>query len=398
MLIALAKTLPAAAVGQFSLGLAISAPIFMLTNLQLRSLQATSASDLFDFRDYLSFRLVTTTIGFLVIAGVALTVDYKGPTKVVIVAVGAAKAIEAIVDAIYGHLQKAEKMDSIALSMLARGCLSLTCLVGTVILTGNLFLGILALVVSSITILLAIDIPNVRRLRVGHDGGRVKRDELDNRFTPRWTPATLAGIARLGLPLGVASLLLTLAATAPRYFLEHWQGEQALGYFSALAYPTVAFSIIVSAFGQAATPRMANAYSRDRREFVRIVITLAAVPFLMILVALLICAGLGPRLLALMYREEYAKYFNVFLVLLVSGLAWALASVLGYAATASRRLRKQAPVSAVICVAGVAISWLTIPNHGLAGAGIAMLLTGTVAILLYSLTFAWKQDESMSSR
>src|SRR5262249_180205 len=52
MLSVLAKAGSAAVVGQFSLGLAISAPVFMFTNFNLRSVQATDARSEFEFGDY----------------------------------------------------------------------------------------------------------------------------------------------------------------------------------------------------------------------------------------------------------------------------------------------------------------------------------------------------------
>src|SRR4051794_13503685 len=54
----LAKAGGAATVGQFALALAVSAPIFMFTNLQLRAVQATDARSEYRFSDYVGLRIV----------------------------------------------------------------------------------------------------------------------------------------------------------------------------------------------------------------------------------------------------------------------------------------------------------------------------------------------------
>src|ERR1043166_3883519 len=60
LLVVLAKLGNAEMVGQFALGLAITAPALMFSNLQLRSVLATDASGEYSFGDYLGLRLVMT--------------------------------------------------------------------------------------------------------------------------------------------------------------------------------------------------------------------------------------------------------------------------------------------------------------------------------------------------
>src|SRR5271166_684261 len=67
MLSVLAKLGSPSMVGQYALGLAITAPVFMLTNLQLRGVQATDARHEFEFADYFTLRLTATLLGTLVI-------------------------------------------------------------------------------------------------------------------------------------------------------------------------------------------------------------------------------------------------------------------------------------------------------------------------------------------
>src|SRR6476660_1314270 len=123
ILVCIAKLGSASEVGKFALGLAMTTPMITLANLHLRVLEATDARNEYPFSVYLSLRLITTTLALGAIAVVALVSGYRGATLALILAVGLAKAFEAISDVVFGLLQEAENLRRIALSMLAKGVL-----------------------------------------------------------------------------------------------------------------------------------------------------------------------------------------------------------------------------------------------------------------------------------
>ena len=160
MLIILAKVGNPSMVGEFSLGLAITAPVIMLTNLQLRGVQATDAKREYQFCDYLALRLSTTMLAFIIIIFIIAMSKYKLSTAMVVAAVGLAKCFESISDVFYGLLQQHERMDRIAISMMIKGPLSLASLGVAVYLTGSVFWGALALGAAWAIVLLSYDIHN----------------------------------------------------------------------------------------------------------------------------------------------------------------------------------------------------------------------------------------------
>ena len=161
MLMVLAKLGSPEMVGQFALGLAVTTPIIMFANLQLRGVQATDARREYRFGHYLALRLLTTALAILVITGIVFGSGYRQKTALVILAVGASKAFESISDVVYGLLQHHERMDRIALSMMIKGLLSLSALGAAVYLTRSVFWGASALAVVWAILLIAYDLPTV---------------------------------------------------------------------------------------------------------------------------------------------------------------------------------------------------------------------------------------------
>ena len=80
ILIVLAKLGTPEIVGHFTLGLAVTAPIIMFTNLALRAVQSTDAHREYTFSDYLALRLLMTTMAVLLIAGIAVLHDGREQT------------------------------------------------------------------------------------------------------------------------------------------------------------------------------------------------------------------------------------------------------------------------------------------------------------------------------
>jgi O-antigen/teichoic acid export membrane protein len=160
MLVAIAKLGSPEMLGQFTLGLAITAPVLMFTNLHLRTVQVTDAKKQFMFGDYFALRIIGTTVGILVIIGIAATTGYRTETILTIGFITLAKAVETMSDVCYGLLQQNERMDLIARSSIVKGILSLILMSLGLYLSGSIIVGAAGLAVAWGLVLVCLDLPN----------------------------------------------------------------------------------------------------------------------------------------------------------------------------------------------------------------------------------------------
>ena len=381
MLVVLAKLGSPEMVGQFALGLAVTAPVIMFANLQLRAVQATDARAEYLFGDYLGLRLLTTALALLVIAGIVLVSGYRWETSLVILAVGTAKAFEAISDAFYGLLQQRERMDRIAKSIMIKGLLSLFVLGVGVYLTGSVFWGAVGLAVAWALILASYDIRSGALVLKSMpqpggpapDGGNPKAV-----LRPRWEMRTLARLAWLALPLGLVMMLISLNTNIPRYFIEGYLGEYELGIFAAMAYLERAGATVASALGQSASPRLAKYYAAGNGPAFRaLLLKLIGIGILLGGAGVLVALVAGREILTLLYRPEYARQ-DVFVRLMVAVGFTYVVWFLGHGMTAARYFRVQLPVNVFVTVVAVlACIWL-IPSGGLRGAATVPIIVAVV--------------------
>ena len=381
MLVSIAKLGTPAMVGQFTLGLAVAAPVFMLTSLQLRAVLATDVRNEYRLGHYIAPRMLGTAAGLILILTFALASHYRRDTAVVVLLVSAAKAVETLSDIIYGFWQKHERFDKIAMAMIGRGIGSVAIMAAVLYSTRSIAVACGAMALYWFVWLATYEYSGTRSLLASVSPGEALRTE--------WDMGKCRRLVVLSLPLGVVMLLISLNSNLPRYFVEHYCGEAGLGYFAAMAYAFVAGNTVMSAMGQSAMPRLARNFDSNRPAFARLLKKMlllgAAVGVLGIGVALLF----GAAFLRLAYRPDYAQYSIVFSWLMVAAAVAYVGSMLGYGMTAARMFRPQVPLFVAATASTVLGCWLLIPRLGLAGGAYAVLIgslvscAGSACLLLF---------------
>ena len=394
MLVVLAKLGSPEMVGQFTLGLAVTAPVIMFTNLQLRSIQATDAKGDYVFSDYLGLRLIGTGLALLIIAGITLKAGYRWETSLVILAIALAKAFESISDVFYGLIQQHERMDRIAIALMIKGPLSLLLLGIGVSLTGSVVGGAIGLAIAWGLVLFGWDIRNGRLILKNSSHGRDGEDLLvadaepakrQNPLYPRWEGKTLSKLVWLALPLGFVMMLISLNTNIPRYFIERYLGERELGIFAAMSYLMVVGQMVVSALAESASPRLAKYYAAgNSTAFGTLMLKLVGVGLMLGAGGVFVAVVAGRPILTLLYKPEYADRADLFLWLMVAAGILYVSAFLGYGITAARYFRVQMPLFVLVTGSSAFACFWLIPTQGVLGAAIA-LIVGAIVQVVFSL-------------
>jgi len=370
MLSVLAKLGNASIVGQFTLGLAVAAPVFMFTNLQLRAVQATDVNVQHGFANYFTLRLLATLLGLMVIVAVLPFAGASPAVRFVILLVAVSKCIECMSDVTAGLLQREEQLRRVAISLMIRGIASVSVFSITFAYFRNLALSVAAMSGVWLAVLLLYDVRNARALIGRHDPFfRFDRREL-------WR------LAMLGLPLGWVLFFGSLSVNIPRYFLQHYLGLADQGIYASLAYLVVVINLIVLALTQSVTTRLARLYADgDIRQFAGLLTKLSMLGVLIAAAGVPLTFLVGGPLLTLVYRREYADHVGLLALFVgIAGLS-TIGSFLFCGLTAARKFGVQLPVYLIAMLVAAVGSAVLVPRDGLMGAGIAMLLFAITLVL-----------------
>jgi len=370
MLSVLAKLGSPSIVGQFTLGLAVAAPVFMFTNLQLRAVQATDVNVEHGFANYFTLRLLATLLGLVAIIALLPFAGASSAVRVVILLVSVSKCIECMSDVTAGLLQREEQLRRVAISLILRGVASTLAFSVTFAYFRNLALSVAAMSGVWLAVLLLYDVPNVKAL--------ISRHDPFLSFDPR----ELRRLTMLGLPLGWVATFASLNVNIPRYFLQHYLGLADQGIYASLAYLVVAINLVVAALSVSVTTRLARLFADgDHRQFVRLLTKLSMLGALIATVGVPLTFLVGRQLLTLLYRREYADHVGLLALFVGIAGVGTIGTFLFCGLTAARTFRPQVPAFFAVMLIGVVASALLVPRYGLFGAGIALLLSAMTQIL-----------------
>ncbi|MBL8177156.1 MAG: hypothetical protein JNK48_20950 [Bryobacterales bacterium] len=338
-------------VGAYALALAIVSPVFLFSNMHLRTLLATDIARHTETGNYLTLRVTAsaTATAFLFVGALA----QASPQGLALVGLTVVKAFETISELLYGEMQRSEQMDRIGRSMIARwgGSLVATALV---MYWSHSLLGCLTAMAAISAAVAAVDMQAVRA-------------------SCRWSTWENVGrLAASAAPLGLLMLMVSLNASIPRYFLAGWDSPSAVGIFAALSYISIALNTLVIATGQAAGTAMARSFwLGNRSSFMRQASKLIALALTLGLGGIGIALWCGKSILLLLYGVPFAAESKSFLWLMLAGALSYVVSALGYLLAAARCYYPQLPTLVLASACTAACCWVWIPTHGVSGAAMA---------------------------
>jgi len=369
VLVILAKLGNPKIVGQYTLGLAIGGPITMFFMMQLRAIFVTDQKGRYTFAEYIGFRTLTSIAAVVIVAVLVLFLRYEKMTSVIIIAVTAAKAIEAIDDIIYGLIQKYEQMYYIAISRIIRGLLTL----GLVALIMYFTRSILNVVIGYALCWFGILIFYDRRI-----AGKYAKS------TPVFKVTAFRKLLRMALPLGIVSILMSANIRFGHIVISKYFNEEAVGFYSAMNFVITGADAAMLSLGFAVMPRLSKAFQDNIGYYVSLVKKI-----LLIAAGAGVCifAGIfffGKLFLTIFYGMEYAENYPVFVIFGAIIIIMFINSMLLCAITAARKFIIQIPLFASVFLCTVIGSFLLIPNYYLKGAAISVGISYIVRLVFSS--------------
>ena len=394
LVVVLARLGNAEMIGQIALAMAVCAPVSFLANLGLRSALVTDAKHEYRFGDYFGLRIVTSLVAIGGIAALVAVAGFEARTALVVLVWAVGKLFESLSDVFHALFQQQERMDRIAVAMMLRGPLVLAFLAVGVALTGNILWGIAGFPLVMAATLFCYDLPTGRRTVNTSPAGCQERPREEatpgDGVRPRWHAPTMIRLARLTWPLGLVAMMISLFPNVPRYVVDYHLGKHALGVFASIAFLAIAGTMVVSALGQSASPRLAKHYAAGNLAgFCRLLGKLLGLVACLGAGLVVLMALFGGPILRLFYGPEFARYADLSVWLMLSATMMFLGAPLGRAVDAMRRFKTHMAIRGVGIVVMAALLPGFVGTYGLKGAAAAMLISAAGLVVVYVSVIGW---------
>lgn len=381
MLATLARSTGAATVGLFSYVLAVTTPLILLANLNLRAALSTDVGADFAFTDYFTLRLSFLLVSLLGIAVSSVIFCHDWYEVLLFIAVTSVKLFDAISDIIYGLLEKYERMKYVAVSRLSQGVLQLVALYIGCEITGDLLLAIMCWLLVSAATTLCYDLRSVVLIvrEFPEEVVTLSRQRLRSHIFP---------LFRQALPLAGVAVIGALVANAPIYFLNHWRSPTEVGVYYAQLRLVMVMGLAFTALGQAVAPGLARNFGADSARFWRLLRRILVIAVVNGLLGLFVALSLGGTVLRVLYGPGYDDVD--LLIVLVAGSALNLIAMsFGVAMLAARTYMGQFWSVVIQFGVTVGVSAVLVPGLGTSGAALGFSIGAGVyaALLAFVLLF-----------
>jgi O-antigen/teichoic acid export membrane protein len=369
--------------GRYSLAFSTVTPIFIASSMQLRAVYVSEVErqgyDESHFATYLTLRLATNLLALLLVALLAALGAIPAHLFPLALLLGCNQAVSLVADMYQGVMQKQERMDLLSISNVIQGGASLVAAVAMALLTQSIVWVVVGMLVARGLALFMYQIPQARAVQAGTGSSRAVPLVTRTTFLRAMSVSRLWPLARTAFPLSVVALLINLHLHVPRYFLAGL-GEDAVGYFSAIASLAAMPDLVITALGQSAVRQLAVRFTSDKRAYLVLVGRLLSIGAALGLVGVVAAMTLGRPVLALLFRPEYANFADVLVWLMVARMALNVQSFLGYAMTAARCFKLQVWTYGLMLVSLFFAAWLLTPGWGGLGAAWATLLSACITM------------------
>lgn len=369
MLVAMAQLTSPTQLGQYAYALAISAPIFIFLGLKLRQVQVTDAAGENRPADFYALRSLSIVVAFVASMVLGWAVGLDGYEMWILAWVALHKALEQLIDIMYGTLQRKELLHLVARVQIGRG------IGGTIVFCAALYwTESVAVAAAGLAIFTAVAaVGNALQVRAT---GTPLQLAFDRRVLWRLTV--------LALPLGFSVSLGSLVGNVPRYVIEHYDGTAQVGIFSALAYLLSAVGMVSNSLGEAVSPRLSNQYvAGDAGAFRRTLFGSVVFGISLGLAGVAFAAVFGRMFLDIVYGPEYAEHADVLVLLMAAGGLELAFVFIGTSVNALRMFTVQFPITILTLVTITAACLWLIPIWGLMGAAVALGMANVATGLCY---------------
>jgi O-antigen/teichoic acid export membrane protein len=360
--------------GLYSLGLAITAPIVLFFNFQLKVVFATDSLNEYNFSQYLGARISHLTIAFLIIIIVAFLYTNNLYTITIIILIGLVKYFEALSDICMGLYQKKDRIDLIGKSQFFKGIYSII-FVGTIyILTSNLIISVFGLLIVMVLRFFLNDIKYLKRY------GNIK---------PVFDTSAI-NLAKISYPLGITALIVSLNTNIPRYLLDHFSGIEEVGVFSALYYIIIAGNMLITPISQLAAPRISKSFRNENSsKFVKINTHLSILVMIVFVFILIPVIFKGDIILSIIYGSKYSIYSNTFLIISISLFFGFIGAIQNVSIIAARELKYQSIIGIIVTSITFITSYYLIKLYGVQGAAYSLLISRFIHTSLYLILLSY---------
>jgi Membrane protein involved in the export of O-antigen and teichoic acid len=296
-----------------------------------RNYQVTDAKSQFSSREYIILKIATSVIALVVAIIFVLINQYDYNKSSLIIALVLYKIAEAIADALYGVLQRNNKLYIAGISLTLRAVVSMVVFLIVDFLTHNLLLSAISLTIVSFSFLFFFDyMAVVRTEKIKIFSGTLRQYIHDSKI-----------IIKKNITVFLVGVLPIIILNIPRYLIDIFHQEQQ-GHYGILILPASFVAMLASFIIAPHLVKISELYKNKKNDEIKnimgkifgIIVAIGAV-------ATVLAWLVGTWMLTLVFGVDLSNFDTALAIVVAGGVIYAMFTITSVLLLTMRHLKEQ---------------------------------------------------------
>ena len=359
--------------GIFSIAYATSCILNSIGDFGIRVFQVTDTNRKYKFSSYLSARIIAILIMILVTGGVVLIGGYSSTKLWVCVLLMVYRIIDNLSETYQAEFQLDGRLDIAGKSMVFRNLAAIIAFIIVDKLTQNIVVSCLCMILINLIILLLYDAKKIKEFNV---------DKFKFEFP------SAKQIVRECMPIAIAGILNVYVINVVKYAIDSAGDYTMQTYFNIIYMPTFVINL-VSIFIIKPFLKMFGEYYNEKKyeKLSKVIMYIVGALILTTICIEIGCFILGVPFLNLFYGVDISNYKGELMILVLSGLFYAMSNLLFNLLGTIRRQKYITIAYLCVCVISLILPNILVKKYAMTGAAIANLVIMCSLCLILSIFF-----------
>lgn len=359
--------------GIFSIAYATSCILNSIGDFGIRVFQVTDTNRKYKFSSYLSARIIAILIMVLVTGGVVLIGGYSSTKLWVCVLLMVYRIIDNLSETYQAEFQLDGRLDIAGKSMVFRNLAAIIAFIIVDKLTQNIVIACLCMILVNLIIFLLYDAKKVKEFNA---------DKLKFEFS------SAKQIVRECMPIAIAGILNVYVINVVKYAIDSVGDYTMQTYFNIIYMPTFVINL-VSIFIIKPFLKMFGEYYNEKKyeKLSKVIMYIIGALILTTICIEIGCFILGVPFLNLFYGVDISNYKGELMILVLSGLFYAMSNLLFNLLGTIRRQKCITIAYIFVCGISLVLPNILVKKYAMTGAAIANLLIMFSLSLILSIFF-----------
>ena len=347
--------------GIFSICYATGCILNSIGDWGIRIYQVTDTKRKFKFIDYFFSRVVTIIIMLIFSVIFLIFNNYSNEKFYIFVILIFVRVVDNFSETFQAEFQLNNRLDVAGKVLLVRNLVEIFVFVVVDFITKNIYVSFGAMLLASILMLLIFDVRLTRK-----NTELLKKIELKN----------VKKITIECFPLAISTIVSMYVINVVKYAIDMNGNNTLQTYFNILYIPTFAINLIsmliiknfLKVFGEYWN-------NKEYKKFIKIILYISLLLVVSTFAIEVVCFFIGIPILNFVYGVNLENYKIDLLILILSGLFYAISNVLFYAVSTIRKQKSSTIVFIITVIFSTLISNILVSKYEMTGAVMASVLT-----------------------